>query len=217
MNALTLQIFTIVFVALSVLLLTEFLHRKKLAHIEINRKIIHIFGGFIASILPLILPRWFVIYLMLIATLLFLVEKKINFLPSLHGVIRRTHGEILFPLGIALVILLEPQAWRITYGILIMGVSDAMASIVGSKWGRIKYRTFSNHTKTYLGSATFFICTLAIGITGLIIGESFTISQALLPATIASLILTLIEAGSSNGLDNLLIPISASLIMRLIV
>lgn len=217
MNNLTLQIFTIVFVALSIFLITEFLHRKKLAHSEINRKIIHIFGGFIASILPLILPRWIVIFLMLVATLIILIEKKINFLPALHSVIRRTSGEVLFPLGIALIILIEPQAWKITYGILIMGVSDAMASIIGIKWGKKKYSTFGKHTKTYIGSFTFFICTFAIGVTGLIIGEDFIISQTLLPATLSAIILTLVEAGSSNGLDNLLLPISATLIMRILV
>lgn len=210
------EIIAVLVVYAFVFVFVERLQRKKLIHGEISRKLTHIVGGFVAALLPLVLPRWYVIGLMLMTAAAMLVEKKFQFFKSIHSILRHTHGEVLFPLGIALVVLIEPQAWRITYGILVMGVSDALASVVGIRYGKKRYTTLDGHWKTYLGSLTFFVCTLGIGVAGLMIGEGYTLLSSLWPAAIVAAVLTIVEAGSSYGIDNLLIPTVAALGMQAI-
>jgi phytol kinase len=102
-----------------------------------------------------------------------------------------------------------------TGGVMAMTWGDALASIVGQRWGRRAY-TVWGHRRTWEGSAALFISSLvAVGLTLLLLpGSSLSPSTApiqagaaLLYAAIASLVAMLAESVSPAGTDNLSVPI----------
>lgn len=107
---------------------------------------------------------------------------------------RRITGATTLALGFALASILFPPRIALL-GILYAGLGDAVAALVGRRFGRIRTST----GKSLEGSLAFFVTALAAG-------------WALpwlpfLPAAIAALVVTLVEATPLPGDDNLLIPI----------
>ncbi len=87
-----------------------------------------------------------------------------------------------------------------------VAISDGFASIVGQKLGKEKY-TLWRGQKSYIGSLTFFV-------TALILGIAVSYGTGLLALVIIGLLLTLIEACLSEGLDNLVLtPVGSGLLM----
>ncbi|MFC1622719.1 hypothetical protein ACFL1Y_01875, partial [Patescibacteria group bacterium] len=86
-------------------------------------------------------------------------------------------------------------------GVLVMGFSDGLAGIIGSKFGNYSFNLF-RAKKTYLGSFIFFITTFLIFL--FFAQISF---QTIIAIIIISFLLTIIEAVCVYGLDNLILPI----------
>ncbi len=86
-----------------------------------------------------------------------------------------------------------------------LGFSDALASLVGSRFGKHHFLIINNK-KTFEGSTAFFFTTILIlfflGIFGTL-------------GVILSLLLTLFEAVLVFGLDNLVVPVIAALLFKL--
>lgn len=95
--------------------------------------------------------------------------------------------------------------------ILIMGYGDGLAAVIGKKVKSYEYK-IGNTKKTIAGSLTMFIITFIIvaifsGVTG--------INLWLIKSIITAIILTLIEAVSIKGTDNITIPISGCVLLFL--
>lgn len=95
-------------------------------------------------------------------------------------------------------------------GILVMGYGDGLAAIVGRKISSKEYKVGSTK-KTLVGSATMFIITFIILAIFLIDIQFWYIK-----AIIASIIITIVEAVSVKGTDNLTVPIITSGILYLL-
>lgn len=95
-------------------------------------------------------------------------------------------------------------------GILVMGYGDGLAAIVGRKISSKEYKV-GNTKKTLAGSATMFIITFVILAIFLIDMQFWYIK-----AIIASIIITIVEAVSVKGTDNLTVPIITSGILYLL-
>jgi phytol kinase len=92
---------------------------------------------------------------------------------------------------------------------------DALAAIVGVRFGRRKY-TLLGYTRTFEGSlALFLITTLTTFLALVIIPPGLTIDRAAVLAAITALGAGLVEALSPHGLDNLTIPAISILILAL--
>lgn len=181
-------------------LLVELISRKSKLSKELSRKIVHIFSGTSVAFLPFAMTLTEIIYLSLLFIPIMYFSKKINFFSSIHQVKRITYGEVYFPLGILLTAFLFPQRSIYMYGILIMAISDGLASLVGQKYGKKKYKIVNSY-KSYVGSITFFV-------TAVLIGLLFT--KSFLLVILLSGVLMIIEAVISGGLDNLILPIIGS-------
>ena len=97
----------------------------------------------------------------------------------------------------------------ITMGIL--GFGDGLAPVVGTRYGKMKYKIFSE--KTVEGSITFFIC----GIIGSILFSQIILGYFSFGLIIKlSIAATVIEALSPRDVDNLLIPIITFLVFFII-
>jgi phytol kinase len=86
---------------------------------------------------------------------------------------------------------------------------DALAAIVGERWGRKRY-TVLGSTRSFVGSATMFIVSALA--TFLALGAS---PAAIPVALVIALGATIAEALSPWGIDNLTVPAISALIIAL--
>jgi len=104
----------------------------------------------------------------------------------------------------------------IAAGILPMAYGDSLASLIGQRYGKMKYRLFAQ--KTIEGSLAVFlgsIASVACGLGFYALFYPFSQVEILLLSTGVALIATVIEAISPSGLDNLTVPISCALFVFL--
>ena len=109
---------------------------------------------------------------------------------------------------------LADSKWEFAAAILILGVSDALAAIVGKKYGKNSGYLVFGQKKSVVGSIAFF-CSALIIVTGfaVVTGISFTISTTLL-VLVTTLLVTITENLGVYGSDNLLIPLVAVVLLN---
>ena len=181
---------------------------------NIKRKIIHIIAALLICCFPYFLSLYHIILLAVLFALIFLAAKIFNFLPIVSNVKRVSLGEVFYPLGVlisAIIFLPQNDIRSFQFGILVLGLSDALANILGGLFGRFKYKLIGN-AKTIEGSLAFFISTFILFI---------IMNNRINPLPfnfylLASLFLTLIEAIFFLGLDNLFLPVLSSYLFSLI-
>lgn len=95
--------------------------------------------------------------------------------------------------------------------ILIMGYGDGLASIIGKNVKSFSYKIGKTY-KTLAGSCTMLLISFFIVVLFLYNMQS---SLWLLKSLLISIIITLLEAISTKGLDNITVPISACLLLMI--
>lgn len=93
-------------------------------------------------------------------------------------------------------------------GVLVMGYADGLAAVIGKTVKSKEYQIGKQARKTLAGSATMFIVTFII-MAIFLYGLPFWYLKAI----IASAIITVIEAISIKGTDNITVPLITSAIM----
>ena len=83
------------------------------------------------------------------------------------------------------------------YSMLILCISDALAALVGKKWGRNKI-----YNKSFEGSLAFFLISILIGI--------FFLDIKLIGLFFLSIIATIVELIPSPINDNIIVPFSVA-------
>jgi phytol kinase len=142
-----------------------------------------------------------------------------------------TPGTVYFAFSITLLYALfwrtdgQPdRAVIATGGVMAMTWGDALASIVGGRWGRRSY-TIWGHQRTYEGSAMMFLASfVALLITLLVLPgsslspttEPLAAGTALLSALVVAVVATLAEAVAPAGTDNLSVPLLTSAALYLL-
>jgi len=214
------------------LVLGELLTRKFSVNPLVVRKVIHLGMG----VVMFFIPSYFVSNtLPLLAALLYallgLVSLKAGFLRSLHGepVITQegetvvSYGPVLFPLAFALqaLFLWGEHVWILQTSMLVLGVSDALAALVGVSAGGRHIENLTKSRKSVEGSMAMFISSLVIlsvsffvfrdAFTGGLIGQPVWMLLAL--ALLLALLATAVEALLSWGFDNLFIPLAIAYVL----
>jgi phytol kinase len=186
-------------------LIFEIIKRAKILSVDSTRSIVHTSSALIACTFPLYLSLTHIIFISCFFFIFLIISKYITLLESIHNVERKTWGEVYFPLGIAIIAwsFLPDNILNYEIAILIFGISDVLANIVGKHYGSHPLK-FLGCTKTIEGSSAFFISIFAI----LII---FKISP--LTAIFISLVTTISEFISPYGSDNLTVPIVTSILL----
>ncbi len=179
---------------------------------ETGRKLVHMGMGVIALALPWLFsdagPVW------LLAALATTALLAVRFIPAatrhlggvLGGVQRFSLGEVYFAPGVALAFTLAGGN-RVEFcgAVGVLAFADSAGALVGTRWGRLRYHALG-HAKSAEGSAAVFVTsvlcvTVAAAVLG---GEAWTV--ALAGAVLAGVVVTVVEAVASHGLDNLLLP-----------
>lgn len=196
------------------------LQRKHKIHPEIVRKAMHIGSGLVALSLPWLFQEgWPVFVLTLLSTTGMVAVKYLKCLRGTIGgvtgsVIRKTLGEICFPIGAGLLFAFA-QGNVLLYSIplLILTFADASAALIGVFYGVMRYTT-ADGTKTLEGSLAFFQAALLSTLTPLLLFTNIGRAETLLIALLMGLLSMLLDAVAWWGLDNLLIPLLSFLVLR---
>ena len=204
-------------VLVGVMLLAElafsFLHLPT----EWSRKIAHVGAGIVALTYPKYIDnQWIVLALTLSFTLILFVSKKKGIFLSIFAVERKSYGELFFVWISWLLFLLYKASGEVIYFYLpfaIVVFADPAAALVGQSFPIKKY-AIKGHQKSLTGSLTFFLITLFLTV---LFAPALNIEKInfWLFAVFFAIVMTLVEAISYKGLDNLTIPLAAVLLLKL--
>lgn len=206
-----------------VLLISEYLCRKRILKGEYARKFVHIITATFAAFWPLFLSYYEIAILSLIFAAAVVVIKKFKILRSFHAVRRVTYGELWYALGIGLVALLFQDNAIYAIAILHMALADGFAAVVGVGLGKkaVNYR-YRHATKSVAGTTTFFGISFAlnlyywlgVGVDPFAIQSVSTILPVMLSIGAAT-ILSFAEVISPKGSDNVIVPVLAGALLWL--
>jgi phytol kinase len=187
----------------------EIIYRKFNIPFLIARKIAHIAGAIVSALLPVFVSSNIALIISLIFVFVAVLSRKKKIFKSVHngGVVGS--GEVVFPLGVILAILIIWPISTIAFqgACLVLGFSDALAGYIGRRYGKREFM-FLKGGKTILGSSMFFLSTVVIFLIYYFFYSSFSILGLFL-VFIFAFIITSLEAIFYNGWDNLIIPIGA--------
>jgi phytol kinase len=177
--------------------------------VEWTRKLVHFLGGLVTAAFPwLFESHWWVLLLGASFFLILWGTRRAGLLRSVHGVARRSEGGLYFPLAIYLLFLVgadQPVFYLIS--ILVLVVSDAVAAVLGSAYGRASYLVELD-TRTIEGSTVFFLATFLIAHLPLLLVAGFDPMVSVLVAAQLALIVTLLEGICVRGSDNIVVPLA---------
>lgn len=133
--------------------------------------------------------------------------------PHTHRVNRFTLGEFYFPVGIIVStgFFLPQNLAAFQFGVLILGLADAAADVIGSHYGQHQIKFLKD--KTWEGTTAFFL-------TALIITAGFAWHQTtgnVYDLVLVCLILSITESLLSFGLDNLVLPVLGAWLFKLFI
>lgn len=224
--------FMTISLVLSVILLGELLIRRFSVSAFVVRKIIHLGMGIVVFFVPSYFASNFY---PLLAALFFLLLNGLNlfrgWLLSLHSETvepggapaLNSYGSMLFPLVFMLLALFlwDDNRWILQSAMLVMGIGDSLAALVGSTAGRRHIEHLTESPKTLEGSATMFVvsfllllmCLVFFGgdINGALASQPFWV--IVLFALFLALVATAVEALLSRGLDNFFIPVAIAYVL----
>lgn len=186
---------------------------------EIQRKLVHIGTGLYALCLPwLFTDRWPVFVLLGLTMLVMLALR----LPSvangglgaaLHGVERQSYGDFMLAIAIGLCFLLSNgQAVLYVLPIAVLTLADAAAALAGSTYGK-RFFQVEDGTKSFEGSAIFFLVTLVISMVCLLLLSDVPRPNVIALSLICAAFGALVEADSWQGFDNLFLPMGLLLFL----
>jgi len=188
----------------------EFIKRKFSLPVYITRKMAHFGGALIALLSPLFLNQKEVILISIIFAGVLFLTRRTELFSSIHAVNRNTLGEVFLPMGVALCALffLPDDIKSFQFGVLIMGISDGLAGLIGEGFGKRYFKLFTSR-KSIEGTCIFFATSLILTYL-FVLGFDYRI-------LVIPLILTVVEFFLEYGLDNLALPILGAYLIQMFV
>lgn len=201
-----------------ILVMSEYLWRKKVVKGERARKFIHILAGIHIAFWSHYVPIDGIVILGGIALTILLYSRQSKLFTAIYQVKRRTYGEILFAVAIIISAVLAQEPWVFTVAILLLALADGGAAVVGRFWGmRNQYFVFGSPSlrKSVAGTLAYIVFAYACIAAGWFVGGSKAIeSNFVISLVVLPLIAALLENITPYGFDNIAIPIFASLLLN---
>lgn len=186
------------------LLTIELISRAKKLKPETARKSVHVGSSLILILLANITGLEAIAITGVLYFGLMLSLRSSRLWHSLYRVKRKSWGEILFPISVSGCALIANTPTEFIVAMLILGISDTTASLVGQKYGR-PHKYHNGGLKTMAGSAAFFVTSM------LILIAFYPDRIAIM--VITALVTTLAEYLSVDGWDNLSVPVVCLLLL----
>lgn len=201
-----------------VLLMSEYMWRKEIIKGERARKFIHILAGIWVAFWPFYLPFDGIFILGCMALVFLVYSRYSHVFGAIYAVKRRTYGEIFYALAIIICSYYGQEAWIFTVSILLMALADGGAAVIGRQWGLSnQYHVFGKKilTKSVAGTSTYLLLAYAAIVIGWLVGGSMVMGDNLvLVFLVLPITSTVLENVSPYGLDNLLTPVFATIILN---
>lgn len=200
------SVFITVLPVLLLLLLTEYLWRSNSLRGESARKLIHIIVGSYVAFWPFMIGFEAVQAISAAFLVVIALSLRFGIFKAIHGVARRTWGEVLFAVGIGLIAVLTEDPWIYAACILHMSLADGFAALAGMRWGEKNTYYIDKHKKSLVGTAVFWFCSLVI--TGLTIANvPYLQPNAVVYLIWLPIATSITENIGINGTDNVLVPL----------
>ena len=196
----------------SILVLAETVRRAFAVESEWTRKLVHVLMGLTACAFPWLFRDWrSVVLLCAVFASILGASLACSGLPSIHRIDRRTAGALWFPLGVASVFVAAGgRSDRYVIPMLVLTLADPAAAVVGRALGTHRLR---DGTKTVEGSLAFFLVACACLLVALSVHTPPPTAQSFVRAIGVAALLTAVELLSPAGSDNVLVPVSAFLLL----
>ncbi len=200
--------------------------------VKSSRKLLHILIGNLPFIIPLFTLNTFPLNFPFFVAAPFIL---ITFIATPYSPLRSTNERLRGLTGLTedghhlglvyyaisytiLALLFAAKPYIIAAGILPMAYGDAFAAIVGEKYGKSQYKIFAK--KSIEGSAAMFLASfLSLEVSFLLF--SFLYTLPILVLTLGALAVasavTIAEAFSPKGFDNITVPLLGALILLLVI
>jgi len=234
-----LVLLTYTYVFMTILIPVQLKKRDKITKFT-ARKIVHLMAGLSVLSTPLYVWSWWSVVIAGSLTVLVLMsskESKVKKLKELYDSIGEEaeekvgflQGPFHYCLSILIlvtifVIFAPHQLYFPIAGILIMIISDTLASIVGKRWGTAQLKFSWTSPRTVQGSLTMFVSAFFLslgsfyffGVLNPVTQEVLTIELVFLYALITAILATLIEVISPSTWDDITVPIGTTFIIFLL-
>ncbi len=196
------------------LVMSEYLWRTKRLRGERARKLVHVAAGTFIAFWPWFMSFRTIQILSMGMIAVILLSRVLNIFQGIHGVRRRTVGDILFPVTVALIASIAASEWIFAVAMLHLGLADGMAAVVGDRWGKNNRYKIFGEIKSVAGSLTFLSFSVLIMVGFVVFGpavfrEFYWQLLILLP-----LIATCVENLSIRGTDNIFVPLFVAMILN---
>jgi phytol kinase len=207
----------------AIIALGELLHRVGKRPIEVTRKVIHVGVGMWVVGTVLLFKTW---YDALIPPATFVIINALSYwrgtFKAMESGEKGNLGTIYFPISFAGVIYyFWSQPVLMVASLMPMTWGDAMAAIIGQRYGHYRY-TIGGHTRSLEGSLamlfwSWITTSLALFVMPYLLGKPLiNWLLALIYGGAVALVCTLVEALTPWGIDNLTVPAAAALILHLL-
>jgi len=190
-------------------------------HPEIARKSLHVALGLVTLSFPWLFDApWPVITLAVLAVAVLVAVRRVKVMREtvgevIHAVHRESTGEIVFPIAVAAVFTLaKGDAVLFVVPMLLLTISDALAALIGVRYGMTHYASTEGTTKSIEGSTAFFISAFLATHIALLLATGTGRAESLLIGLQMGLLMTLVEAVAWRGLDNLLVPLAGFALLK---
>lgn len=185
-------------------------------HAEKTRKVVHVGTGLLALTFPRFLEDFWQVAILCISFLLLMgVSEKFHWFRSITGVERRSYGSWLFALVVMLCFYLQLKFEEGVYyyfPLLVLSISDPLAALVGKSKPIKVFRVFGQQ-KSLGGSLAFLVSATVIGFSYFSLVDQ---SPSWILLLLASVGAAWAEFCSIKGWDNLTIPLSIILVLKLL-
>ena len=186
---------------------------------EATRKTVHLAGCLIAMLFPAVLHSvWSVFALGCAFAAILLIAPRFNLLHAVNDVERSASsvGGVTHPLAIFICYFFADRLQMPVFyeiAMLVLAFSDSSAALTGMTYGRKKYLVEGDSRKSIEGSVIFFLCTFLIVEIMLLLFTALTRLDCILLALLIAVLVTLFEAISLHGTDNLFVPLGTIFIL----
>ena len=188
---------------------------------EVVRKLLHLGMGVVVLSFPWVFTDvWPVCLLSGFATVGLIAIKMVPALRqyvggAIHGVKRGGFGEVYYATSVGIVFALSGGQWLLFFvPMLMLTVADAVAALIGLRYGTLRYHT-ADGEKSAEGSIAFFTVAFFSAHVPLLLGTEIGRAETLLIALILALLVSLFESIAWGGLDNLFVPIGGFALLLL--
>lgn len=196
------------------LVMSEYLWRTKRLRGERARKLVHVAAGIFIAFWPWFMSFRTIQLLSIGMIVVVLLSRAFNIFQGINGVRRRTVGDVLFPITVAIIAGIAASRWVFAVALLHLGLADGMAAVVGDRLGKKNRYKIFGEVKSIAGSLTFFGFSVLIMIGVVVFGppvfkEFYAPIIVLLPVMAVS-----IENLSVRGTDNISVPLLVAIMLN---